>query len=48
MKVGDQVLVKVVDIDDRGRVNLTIKGVSNEERAEHGLEPLPLAPAAKA
>jgi polyribonucleotide nucleotidyltransferase len=48
MKVGDEVLVKVVDIDDRGRINLTIKGVSNEERAAHGLEPLPLAPAAKA
>jgi polyribonucleotide nucleotidyltransferase len=48
VKVGDEVLVKVVDIDDRGRINLTMKGVSNEERAAHGLEPLPAAPAAKA
>jgi polyribonucleotide nucleotidyltransferase len=40
VKVGDEVLVKVVDIDERGRINLTIKGVSNEERALHGLEPL--------
>ncbi len=40
VKVGDEVLVKVVDIDERGRINLTIKGVSNEERAQHGLEPL--------
>jgi polyribonucleotide nucleotidyltransferase len=45
LKVGDEVLVKVVDIDERGRINLTIKGVSNEERAEHGLEPI-AAPAA--
>jgi polyribonucleotide nucleotidyltransferase len=47
VKVGDEVLVKVVDIDDRGRINLTMKGVSNEERAQHGLEPLPTAPASK-
>lgn len=40
IKVGDDVLVKVVDIDERGRINLTIKGVSDEERALHGLEPL--------
>jgi polyribonucleotide nucleotidyltransferase len=40
IKVGDEVLVKVVDIDERGRINLTIKGVSDEERAQHGLEPL--------
>ena len=40
VKVGDEVLVKVVDIDERGRINLTVKGVSNEERAAHGLEPL--------
>lgn len=43
LKVGDEVCVKVVDIDDRGRVNLTIKGVSDEERARFGLEPLPKA-----
>ena len=40
VKVGDDVLVKVVDIDERGRINLTVKGVSDEERALHGLEPL--------
>lgn len=40
VKVGDEVLVKVVDIDERGRINLTVKGVSDEERAQHGLEPL--------
>lgn len=40
INVGDEVLVKVVDIDERGRINLTIKGVSDEERAKHGLEPL--------
>jgi polyribonucleotide nucleotidyltransferase len=40
LKVGDEVLVKVVDIDERGRINLTVKGVSDEERALHGLEPL--------
>jgi polyribonucleotide nucleotidyltransferase len=43
VKVGDEVLVKVVDIDERGRINLTIKGVSDEERAQHGLEPLSAA-----
>jgi polyribonucleotide nucleotidyltransferase len=43
VKVGDEVLVKVVDIDERGRINLTIKGVSDEERAQHGLEPLTAA-----
>lgn len=43
IKVGDEVLVKVVDIDERGRINLTIKGVSDEERAQHGLEPLTAA-----
>jgi polyribonucleotide nucleotidyltransferase len=39
LSVGDEVLVKVADIDDRGRINLTIKGVSNEERAQHGFPP---------
>jgi polyribonucleotide nucleotidyltransferase len=48
VKVGDEVLVKVVDIDERGRINLTMKGVSNEERAQFGLAPLPPAPAGKA
>jgi polyribonucleotide nucleotidyltransferase len=39
VKVGDDVLVRVVDVDDKGRVSLTTKGISDEERAEHGLPP---------
>lgn len=34
LSVGQRVVVKVREIDERGRVNLTIKGVSPEERAE--------------
>ncbi|MBI4534340.1 MAG: polyribonucleotide nucleotidyltransferase [Candidatus Melainabacteria bacterium] len=34
VSVGQRVVVKVREIDERGRVNLTIKGVSPEERAE--------------
>ena len=33
LNVGDEVIVKVMKIDDKGRVNLTIKGVSDEEKA---------------
>ncbi|MBX9686369.1 MAG: S1 RNA-binding domain-containing protein, partial [Candidatus Obscuribacterales bacterium] len=33
VSVGQRVVVKVKEIDDRGRVNLTIKGVSPEEKA---------------
>ncbi|MEM0950513.1 MAG: polyribonucleotide nucleotidyltransferase [Cyanobacteria bacterium P01_H01_bin.74] len=44
LKVDQEVLVKVIDIDDRGRINLTIKGVTDEERAEHGFEPLNAVP----
>lgn len=33
LNVGDEVIVKVIKIDDKGRVNLTIKGVSEEEKA---------------
>ena len=32
LSVGDEVIVKVIKIDDKGRVNLTIKGVSEEEK----------------
>ena len=32
--VGQEVLVKVREIDERNRVNLTMKGVSSEEREE--------------
>lgn len=34
LNVGDEVIVKVVKIDEKGRVNLTIKGVSEEEKAQ--------------
>jgi len=34
INVGDQVIVKILKIDERGRVNLTIRGVSDEERAK--------------
>lgn len=33
LSVGDEVVVKVIKIDDKGRVNLTIKGVTEEEKA---------------
>ncbi len=33
VNVGDEVIVKIIKIDDRGRVNLTIKGVTDEEKA---------------
>lgn len=34
LKIGDDVIVKIIKIDDKGRVNLTIKGVSDEEKAQ--------------
>src|SRR5574344_1680753 len=34
VNIGDEVIVKVIKIDERGRVNLTIKGVSEEEKAK--------------
>lgn len=33
LQIGQEVIVKVMKIDDKGRVNLTIKGVSEEEKA---------------
>ena len=33
LNVGDEVIVKVIKIDDKGRVNLTIKGVSEQEKS---------------
>ena len=33
LNVGDECIVKVIKIDDKGRVNLTIKGVTEEEKA---------------
>jgi polyribonucleotide nucleotidyltransferase len=32
LNIGDEVVVKVIKIDDKGRVNLTLKGVSEEEK----------------
>lgn len=34
LNVGDEVVVKVIRIDDKGRVNLTIKGVSEQEKSQ--------------
>ncbi len=34
LSIGQEVIVKVMKIDDKGRVNLTIKGVSDEEKAQ--------------
>ncbi len=33
LEIGQEVIVKVIKIDDKGRVNLTIKGVSDDEKA---------------
>ncbi|MCQ2957602.1 MAG: polyribonucleotide nucleotidyltransferase, partial [Candidatus Gastranaerophilales bacterium] len=33
LKMGDEVIVKVLEIDDRGRTKMTIKGVTDEEKA---------------
>jgi len=32
VNIGDEVVVKVIKIDDKGRINLTIKGVTDEDR----------------
>jgi polyribonucleotide nucleotidyltransferase len=34
LTIGQEVIVKVVKIDEKGRVNLTIKGVTDEDRAK--------------
>ena len=34
LHIGDEVIVKVIKIDDKGRVNLTIKGVTEEDKAK--------------
>ena len=34
VNIGDEVIVKVIKIDDKGRVNLTIKGVTDEDKAK--------------
>ena len=33
LNIGDKVIVKILKIDEKGRVNLTVKGVSDEEKA---------------
>ena len=33
LTIGQEVVVKVQKIDDKGRVNLTIKGLTEEEKA---------------
>ena len=38
VNIGDEVIVKIIKIDDRGRVNLTLKGVTDEERAKFEAE----------
>ena len=32
LQIGQECIVKVVKIDEKGRVNLTIKGVTEEEK----------------
>ena len=34
VNIGDEVVVKVIKIDDKGRINLTIKGVTEEDKAK--------------
>ncbi len=45
VKVGDQVTVRVREIDNRGRINLTLRGVpQNGEDTHHEQAPTPVAP----
>ena len=39
LTIGQEVIVKVIKIDDKGRVNLTIKGVTDEEKAQFNQAP---------
>ena len=34
LNIGDEAIVKIIKIDEKGRVNLTIKGVTDEEKAQ--------------
>ena len=34
MNIGDEILVKVIEIDDKGRVNLTRKDLLPEEKKD--------------
>ena len=38
LTLGDTIEVKIIKIDDRGRVNLTLKGVTDEEKAKFEAE----------
>ena len=40
LHIGEEVVVKIIKIDDKGRVNLTIKGVTEEEKSKFGLCPV--------
>jgi len=45
VKVGDEVTVRVREIDNRGRINLTLRGVpQNGEDPEPAPAPTPVAP----
>ena len=45
VKVGDEVTVRVREIDNRGRINLTLRGVpQNGEDTEPEPAPTPVAP----
>lgn len=44
LTVGDEILVEVKEVDERGRINLTVKTISDEQRAEYGLPPFPTLP----
>jgi polyribonucleotide nucleotidyltransferase len=39
LNVGDEVLVRVIAMDERGRINLTMRDITDEQRAEFGLPP---------
>ena len=42
VNIGDPIVVKVVEVDSQGRINLTKKGVSAEELARFGVAPVPV------
>lgn len=46
VNMDDELVVKINDVDERGRINLTLKGVTDDERASLGMPPMnwPAAP----
>ena len=45
VKVGDEVTVRVREIDNRGRINLTLRGVPQSgETLQEDPQPTPVAP----